>query len=365
MKRLFLTFEALGDAVMRCAALRCLAANAELHLAGRPFLSIYGDCPWIGRTIDAGSLAARRYWLPDGLVAGRAALAATLRGAAYDEIICYQRDADRGLRGWLQRRVPAARLREIPRQHGRQPGHVTDQGAAILAGIGAPTADFDAVPRLELSAERLALAQTRVRDLAGDRPVCFQPGSALATTPWWDLRRRRMGNPKALPASTWSALAEHLLRSEAASGIVLLGSRGELSLASAVRDGVPQDLRSRVHLDAVGLGVPEMAALVRASALLISVDTGPAHVAAAVGARVLVAFGPTDPARFAPRGPGEVQTIVHDIACRPCHGTQAAKRCRDNRCLGQLPVARLAEAAVAMLSRWSSARPPGAAAPPG
>jgi ADP-heptose:LPS heptosyltransferase len=363
MKRLFITFEALGDAVMRCGALRVLATDATLDLAGRPFLSIYGDCPWVRATIDASTLMRRRHpWL-DGVIAGRRALAGRLQAEGYDEVICYQRDADRGLRRWLQQRLPAVRLREIPRDHGRHPGHVTEQGADILAGIGLPTDRFDPVPVLDLSSARCAAGTQRLRELAGGRAVCFQPGSALATTPWWDMRRQRLGNPKAVPAASWSALAETLLRSGSASGIVLLGSGGERALAAQVRGGVNAAWRDRVHLDAVGLGVPEMAALVRAAALLVSVDTGPAHVAAAVGARVLVAFGPTDPARFSPRGPGQVRTIVHDIACRPCHGTAAAKRCRDNACLRLLPVGQLATAAEAMLSQPSP--PPGAAARPG
>lgn len=364
MKRLFLTFEALGDAVMRCGVLRALAAEAELDLAGKPFLSIYGDCPWVRRTVDASPLIRRRYRWPDVLVAGRRALTTDLQAAGYDEVICYERDADRGLRVWLQRHLPAVRIREIPRQRGRPAGHETDLVPVMLSGLGHPGA-CDPVPRIELSPTRLRQAADRLHALAGAHAVCIQPGSALATTPWWDLRRRRMGNPKALPSSTWSEVAANLLRTDAASGIVLLGSAGERGLAAAIRDGVPVGLRNRVHLDAVGLGVADMAALVRAAALLISVDTGPAHVAAAVGARVLVAFGPTDPARFAPRGPGEVRTIVHDIACRPCHGTPEAKRCRDNRCLRLLPPAILTAQVLAMLNRPGPAPPPDAAAQPG
>jgi ADP-heptose:LPS heptosyltransferase len=349
MKRLFLTFEALGDAVMRCGVLRVLAAGAELDIAGKAFLSIYSECPWVHSTIDAAPLIRRRYGWPDALVAGRTTLTSRLQTARYDEVICYQRDGDRGLRRWLQRRLPTVRIREIPRSTGKVTGHETDQGSSMLAGLG-QAESFDPVPAITLAPARLHRAAERLHALAGVRAVCIQPGSALATTPWWDLRRRRLGNPKALPSTTWSAVASSLVGSGAATGIVLLGSGGERSLAVQVRDGVPAGLRDRVHLDAVGLGVPDMAALVRAAALLISVDTGPAHVAAAVGARVLVAFGPTDPARFAPRGPGEVRTIVHDIACRPCHGTPEAKRCRENRCLGLLPAERLTAESVAMLT---------------
>lgn len=341
MRRLFLTFEAMGDAVMRCGLLRVLARDAELHLAGRPHLGVYADCAWIHGVIDARPLERRRSpWL-DPLVGGRAALRERLRAADFAEVVCYERDLRRGLGRWLGARLPGVRVRAIPRLHGQGGGHATLDGAGMLAGLGLDPALHDPVPRLDLAPARLERAAALVRGLCPGRVLCLQAGSALASTPWWDLRRRRMGNPKALPQATWSALARQLLAEGGIDALLMLGSPVERGLAEAVRDGLPAELRPRVRLETVGLGVADMAAVVRSSAGLVSVDTGPAHVAAAVGGRVLVAFGPTDPARFAPRGPGTVRTVVHDIACRPCHGTPRAKACRSNDCLGQLPATRL------------------------
>ncbi len=348
MHRLFITFEALGDAVMRCGVLRELARDGRLDLAGKPYLGLYAEVPWIGRLLDARPLERRRHpWL-DPLVPGRAELLAHLKAEAYDEIVCYERDARRGLRRWFASRLPGVPLRVIPHRAGRPAGHETEDGRRMLDGLGLAAPDFNPVPHLDLTPARLAEADALLAPLPGP-VVCFQPGTALATVPWWDFKRQALGNPKAVPAATWATLATRLLTSGAAGTIACIGSPAERPLAEAIRALLPPDLAARVTLSTVGLSVPAMAAVVRRAALLVSIDTGPAHVAAAVGARVLVVFGPTDPARYAPRGPGVVRTLTHDVPCRPCHGTPAAKACRDNVCLRLLPAERLAAEALAML----------------
>lgn len=347
MKRLFLSFEAMGDAVMRCGMLRVLAIDAELHLAGRLHLGVYADTSWVRGIIDARRLErSRSPWL-DGML-GRRSLAGQIAG--FDEVVCYERDLRRGLAGWLRVRLPNARIRAIPRDHGQGRGHATEDGAGMLAALGCDPAMHDPVPRLDLSPERLAEAARRLRSLTAGRALCIQAGSALATTPWWHLRRRRLGNPKALPVGNWVALSRMLLERGDADELLMLGSAAERELAIGIRDGLPHALQSRMRLETIGLPVIDMAALVRVAAGLVSVDTGPAHVAAAVGGRVLVAFGPTDTARFAPRGPGLVRTVVHDIPCRPCHGTPRAKACQSNDCLRLLPVGRLYDGVRELLS---------------
>jgi lipopolysaccharide heptosyltransferase I len=61
----------------------------------------------------------------------------------------------------------------------------------------------------------------------------------------------------------------------------------------------------------------ELAALASLSALFITTDTGPMHLAAAAGAQVLALFGPTAPWRTGPYGPSHV-VVRTGIACSPC-----------------------------------------------
>jgi ADP-heptose:LPS heptosyltransferase len=68
----------------------------------------------------------------------------------------------------------------------------------------------------------------------------------------------------------------------------------------------------------------ELIALLRRLRLFITNDSGPMHLAAAVGTPVIVLFGPTDPARTGPYGNGH--TILRSgIPCSPCF----SRRCRN------------------------------------
>jgi ADP-heptose:LPS heptosyltransferase len=80
----------------------------------------------------------------------------------------------------------------------------------------------------------------------------------------------------------------------------------------------------------------QLPAVLAASHATVSVDTGPAHIAAAVGCPLLVFFGPTDPAVFAPRGPGRVEVLLGSAPCQFCHGSKLFKRCRANICLSTM-----------------------------
>ncbi|MBQ7515099.1 MAG: glycosyltransferase family 9 protein [Schwartzia sp.] len=67
------------------------------------------------------------------------------------------------------------------------------------------------------------------------------------------------------------------------------------------------------------LTLPELAVFLAGADCLITVDTGPLHVAQAVGCRTVAVFGPTDPVVWGPRG--EHDTILyHQPGCSPCWG---------------------------------------------
>jgi ADP-heptose:LPS heptosyltransferase len=69
-------------------------------------------------------------------------------------------------------------------------------------------------------------------------------------------------------------------------------------------------------------------------ALFVSNDSGPAHLAAALGIDTLVLFGPTSPEITSPRGK-RVKIIKKDIACTvPCYKLN----CKDNTCMAAITV---------------------------
>ncbi|MBU0652182.1 MAG: glycosyltransferase family 9 protein [Proteobacteria bacterium] len=117
------------------------------------------------------------------------------------------------------------------------------------------------------------------------------------------------------------------LREELGVGIVLTGGEA----------GTLERIRGRMRTRAVNLGgrttLRELACLYRQAALLVTTDSGPMHLAAAMGTPVVALFGPTDPARTGPYGPGH-RVIRRALSCAPC----LRKRCDNPRCMTEISV---------------------------
>ena len=91
----------------------------------------------------------------------------------------------------------------------------------------------------------------------------------------------------------------------------------------------------------------DLAAVLRRLALLVTPDTGPMHLAAAVGTPVVGIFGPSDPVRYAPLSPRAA--VVHaDLWCRPCNRMRRPpRRCSNGTpdCLARVGVDAVVDAA--------------------
>jgi heptosyltransferase I len=81
-------------------------------------------------------------------------------------------------------------------------------------------------------------------------------------------------------------------------------------------------------------------ALARGASVMVSGDTGPTHIAAALGTPIVGIYGPTRPARNGPMSPLDV-TVSRDTTCQ-CHHL---RRCtRDRMCLLDIEVAEVLDA---------------------
>lgn len=95
-------------------------------------------------------------------------------------------------------------------------------------------------------------------------------------------------------------------------------------------------------------GLRELAALLDISDLLLTCDSGPMHIAAAQGTPVVAVLGPTDPRRTGPWG--QLENVVHgECELMPC----LKRECPGlgDKCMRELPAAKLAEKAMAVLAR--------------
>ncbi|MXY23738.1 MAG: glycosyltransferase family 9 protein [Acidobacteria bacterium] len=119
---------------------------------------------------------------------------------------------------------------------------------------------------------------------------------------------------KEWPPERFAAVAA-ALAADAAATIVLLGGEGDRQQAEGVRQALPLDT---ALVDLVGQApLVDLAAVLSRLSVLITGDTGPAHLAAAVDTPVVTIFGPTDPNRYRPLTP-RAEAVHADLWCRPC-----------------------------------------------
>jgi len=93
----------------------------------------------------------------------------------------------------------------------------------------------------------------------------------------------------------------------------------------------------------------ELAYLYSSCSVLVCTDTGPMHIAAAMGCGVVALFGPTAPLRTGPYGTGH-RVIRSGIDCSPCF----KKECGDTKCMKDITVNAVADAVKSILLKGSS-----------
>jgi heptosyltransferase-2 len=155
----------------------------------------------------------------------------------------------------------------------------------------------------------LRVTEARLRDAQlllfenGARPgrplVAICPGSTNSRAKRW-------------PAERFAAVAD-LLAERAGAEVVLVGAAAE----SDISDEVARHMRARPVVLTGRTDLAQTAAVLKASDLLVTNDTGPAHVAAAVGCPVVVVFGPTNPVTTRPFS-DSAEVVRRPPVCAPC-----------------------------------------------
>jgi heptosyltransferase-2 len=210
-----------------------------------------------------------------------------------------------------------ARVSRAPRRI----GYATDRRAALLThALPAPDGtqhqlrDYDALlsahgivpdpdpPRLPVPEEACLRAEKSLSAAglsnATERLVLLSPGSAKDPTKRWRAGR-------------FAALGDLLAQRRFTCAIVVGPSEKDLGVAVSGAAKAPLPVLG-ADLDPVGL-----AAVLARARLLVSNDSGPMHLAAAVGTPVVAFFGPTDPGRTGPTG-APARLLDRYVFCSPC-----------------------------------------------
>ncbi len=185
--------------------------------------------------------------------------------------------------------------------------HETTRNLDLLARIGVPTPVRTASFTLTAADKKWAsdLLATLLPDT--ERPVVvIHPGSPIALKRWAPAR--------------YAELADRLI-AEKRTHVLFVGVEAERQIVA--------DVQARMRGEAIPLvgetDFRELASILHVSDMFIGNDSGPMHLAAAVGTPTIGLYGPGDPTRFAPAGE-KCRTLRGRTDC-PCVG-QGAETCR-------------------------------------
>ncbi|MGQ9687690.1 MAG: glycosyltransferase family 9 protein [Desulfobaccales bacterium] len=157
------------------------------------------------------------------------------------------------------------------------------------------------------------------------------------------------------PAAAFVRLAE-LLVERLGAWIWLLGTRTEAPLGLRLVQELAPAYRERVVNLQGRTDLPELAARLLETHVLVSGDTGTLHLAAALGTRTLAVFlGPASCHETGPYGFGHY-VLQTEPACHPC--TEADNGCQKPRCLAMIPPEAAADLVVALVLQGEAAQAP-------
>jgi lipopolysaccharide heptosyltransferase II len=309
--------DAVGDVLMTTPAIRALAAPGDRRvtlLTSRPGAAIAQLVPELSEVLEweapwmkaSGSKADP---------AGDLAMVERLRAASFDAAVIFTAYSQPSLPAALICSLAAIPLR-LAHSRDKPYGLLTDwvpetepergvrhevrRQLDLVATVGATIGDA----RLSLAVPPAAHAAVRARlDALGIGP----DGRWLVLHPGATAPSRRY------PAESFAAAARRFAEEDGAR-VVVTGDANERELAASVAAHVPGAV-SR----AGELSLAELCGLIAQAPLLVSNNTGPAHIGAAVGTPVVAVYALTNPQH----APWQVahRLLFHDVSCRWCHSS--------------------------------------------
>lgn len=180
--------------------------------------------------------------------------------------------------------------------------HAVDKYLKVAAFLGCEIKDVS-FPFPPPSAQCNKISDTLNKDIG--KYAVLVPGARWKTKRW--------------PARSFGKLAAALpIKS------VIVGSRADMHIAdeiAALSGNKAVSLAGKTNLK-------ELIEVIRRAGFMVCNDTGPMHIAAALGVHVFALFGPSSPVRTGPYG-GRHTIIRRDIPCSPCY----KKSCKNIECM--------------------------------
>ena len=254
-----------------------------------------------------------------------------LRAQEFDLVIDLQCLARSGAFAWLARgkfligldevREGARGFYDLAAPRKEYLTHAVDWYLAVLPLLGVPVhKQFHWLPaRKEVSdaLEKKWFGADSKFQTQNAKLILLQPGARWVNKRW--------------PAEHFSELVRLWAKKFPGTRFAVLGGKEDLALAEKISATAPENI-----LNLCGeTSLPEMIEWVRRGDLLVTNDTGPMHVAAALGKPLVALFGPTEPRRTGPYG--QLQNVLRlALPCAPCMKPHCVN-IQTNECLRALP----------------------------
>lgn len=334
----------IGDAVISLPALEALRRQfpeAEIVLLTKPWVSeVYWHYPGSMRQIIYDPAERHRGF------AGLGRLIDDLRAEHFDLAVLFQNAFQAAWIAWRSRipaRVGYARdargwllTESLPVPPRSAYGHEAYYYLQLLFRAGLierpePVKPLDE-PRLKMRDPELAWAAKKLQSLRLDGPrflVGIHPGASFGPAKRWPPER----------FAEFADLAIGGLRAD----VLIFGSAGEAPLAEEIA-------RTMKHPPTVLAGqttLTQMMALMAHCQLVVTNDSGPMHLAAALGLPLVAVFGSTDERGTRPLSL-HARVVKHPVACSPC----GLRECPiDFRCMTSVTPENVFEAALEVVDR--------------
>lgn len=322
----------LGDAAVATPAMRAIRAkfpDAVITVMARPSVAgVFASAKFVDRVWTEPRPSGLRDWLR---------LTAEVRRQRFDLAVLFPNSFESAAmvflgrarqrigyafdgRGWMLTGKIQGEKRKI---------HHVDYYLALAKAVSAdvtnPVMELTARTEDRINARRL-LASAGIPQGAGF--MVLSPGAAFGAAKRWGDQQ--------------FAAAADTLAGEFGLGVVLIGSEGERSISESIRTFMKQPA---VVLNGK-TSVESLIGLIAESAILLGNDSGPVHIAAALGIPSVAVFGATDYKVAAPYGPLG-RAVYEAVECSPCW----LRKCPiDHRCMTRVSPEAVCSAARTVLS---------------
>jgi heptosyltransferase-2 len=319
-----------GDAVLAIPAMKAVRdayPQAEITLLVRPWVAgVFSSAPFIDRVWSEPRPAGLMDWMR---------LSRSIRTKGFDLALLFPNSFESAAmtffgrvpqrvgyatdgRGWLLTHAVKPTKRDAAARH--QVHYYLKLAAAVSAPVDHPSIEIEASPE-EKSQARKLLASAGI---APDRKfLLLNPGAAYGSAKRWGEDR--------------FAEAGDALASEFDMDVVIVGSETERSIAERVQ-GL---MRSRVAVLNGKTSLETLIGVISESSLVLTNDSGPMHIGAALGVPTVAVFGATNDIVTGPWG-RRTRIVKEPVDCSPC----MLRECPiDHRCMTRVSVDAVARAA--------------------